>query len=91
MKHLLIITCLFCTLFMVSSCNGTKRATSNSGKVTKGNSKKGGVQFVNSKTLTAVLEEAEKENKLVFLDFYTSWCTPCKMMDEDVFPDKTTV
>jgi thiol:disulfide interchange protein len=73
---------------MVSSCNSSKRATSNSGKVNKGNSSKGGVQFVDSKTLTAVLEQAEKENKLVFVDFYTNWCTPCKMMDEDVFPDR---
>lgn len=89
MKQLLIIACLFSTLFIASSCNGTKRASSKSGKVTNGKSKTGGVQFVDSKTLTAVLEQAERENKLVFVDFYTTWCTPCKLMDEDVFPDKT--
>ncbi|MFR3332328.1 MAG: thioredoxin family protein, partial [Odoribacter splanchnicus] len=28
------------------------------------------------------------ENTLVFIDFYTSWCGPCKMMMKDVFPQK---
>lgn len=31
------------------------------------------------------LEMAKKENKLIFLDAYTSWCGPCKMMAKDVF------
>lgn len=31
------------------------------------------------------LVTAEKENKLIFFDAYTSWCGPCKMMAKDVF------
>lgn len=31
------------------------------------------------------LATAKKENKLIFLDAYTSWCGPCKMMAKDVF------
>ena len=46
------------------------------------------VKFTPSDKLTAVLEIAAGEEKLVFVDFYTTWCLPCKLMDEDVFTDK---
>ena len=32
-----------------------------------------------------VIKKAKKENKLIFVDCYTSWCGPCKMMAKDVF------
>ncbi|GGH01942.1 hypothetical protein GCM10011416_20920 [Polaribacter pacificus] len=31
------------------------------------------------------LKTASKENKLLFIDFYTTWCAPCKEVDELVF------
>lgn len=31
------------------------------------------------------LKTALKENKLLFIDFYTTWCSPCKKLDEIVF------
>lgn len=34
------------------------------------------------------LSAAKKENKLVFVDFFTTWCGPCKMMSNKVFPQK---
>lgn len=34
------------------------------------------------------LEKAKTEDKLVFVDAYTSWCKPCKEMDQKVFPQK---
>lgn len=35
--------------------------------------------------LTAALAEAKLANKLVFVDFVTTWCGPCKEMDQLVY------
>lgn len=43
-----------------------------------------GVQFRHL-TYQQALEQAQKENKLVFMDCYTSWCGPCKNMLDNVF------
>lgn len=32
-----------------------------------------------------ILAKAKKENKIIFLDAYASWCGPCKMMEKNVF------
>ncbi|MRT94666.1 thioredoxin family protein [Ancylomarina sp. 16SWW S1-10-2] len=42
------------------------------------------VEFEHAKW-SKVLKKAKKENKLIFVDCYTSWCGPCKMMTKDVF------
>lgn len=39
-------------------------------------------------TLAATLAKAKEQDKLVFVDVYTSWCGPCKMMSAEVFPQK---
>lgn len=34
------------------------------------------------------VELANQENKLLFLDFYTEWCGPCKKLTAQSFPDE---
>jgi len=40
-----------------------------------------------SKGWANLLSEAKKSDKLIFLDAYTTWCGPCKLMDKKVFSD----
>ena len=37
-------------------------------------------------TFDEALAKAKAENKLVFVDCYTTWCGPCKHMTNEVFP-----
>lgn len=47
-----------------------------------------GIDFNKDKNWAEILALAEKENKLIFVDVYTDWCGPCKVMDKEVFPLK---
>ncbi|MDT0677957.1 thioredoxin family protein [Autumnicola musiva] len=38
--------------------------------------------------LDQAINKAKEENKYIFIDFYTNWCAPCKLMDRDVFPQE---
>lgn len=46
-----------------------------------------GIQFIEA-SWSKALAEAKKQNKLIFLDAYASWCGPCKMLKRNTFPDK---
>lgn len=46
-----------------------------------------GVSFIEG-PLQETLNKAKSENKLVFVDCYTSWCVPCAAMARRIFPDK---
>ena len=35
------------------------------------------------------LERAKSENKLLFVDCYTTWCGPCKILKQYTFRDAT--
>ena len=46
-----------------------------------------GIQFFEP-NLAKALQEAKKQNKLVFIDAYTTWCGPCRMLKQNTFTDK---
>ena len=45
------------------------------------------VQF-QSLTWQQALGKARQENKMIFIDVYTTWCSYCKQMDAHIFPMK---
>jgi thioredoxin-related protein len=68
---------LFAFAPKISSCNTNKT-------VVKAES---GIQFI-EENWSKAKAEAKKQNKLIFLDAYTSWCGPCRMLKQNTFPDK---
>ncbi|GAB3326865.1 hypothetical protein GCM10027299_26530 [Larkinella ripae] len=47
-----------------------------------------GIRFAEA-TWKAHLAKAKAENKIIFLDAYTTWCGPCKMLQKNVFTQKS--
>lgn len=46
-----------------------------------------GIQF-QELSLKDAMAKAKKEHKLIFIDVYTTWCGPCKLLKKNTFPDK---
>jgi thiol-disulfide isomerase/thioredoxin len=51
------------------------------------NSELKGIHFFHG-TFAEALAKAEQEDKLIFMDAFTTWCGPCKRMAASVFPDE---
>ena len=48
-----------------------------------------GIAFLPEGTLFKdAVAKAQQTGKMIFLDCYTSWCGPCKMMTNTVFPQE---
>lgn len=68
---------LLLLLWSVTSLLGSVRAQSQDGQ---------GIVFFKG-SYDEALAEAKKQNKMLFIDFYTTWCGPCRMMSKDIFPN----
>ncbi|MES2774700.1 MAG: thioredoxin fold domain-containing protein [Bacteroidota bacterium] len=45
-----------------------------------------GMHFEHNTSWEKVLAKAKAENKFIFVDAFTTWCGPCKMMSKNIFP-----
>jgi len=46
------------------------------------------IQFKEDLAFATILDQAKKEDKLIFMDCYTTWCGPCKWLVKNVFSDE---
>ena len=47
-----------------------------------------GIKFTEARWAD-VLKQAKAQKKVIFLDAYASWCGPCKMLQKNVFTQKS--
>ncbi len=48
-------------------------------------------QQINWITMDEALAAQKKNPKKIFMDVYTTWCGPCKMLDKNTFSDKAVI
>lgn len=48
-----------------------------------------GIVWTDKLNWQQVKEKAKKENKYIFLDIYTTWCAPCKLMEKQTYISDT--
>ncbi len=48
-------------------------------------------QGINWMTMNEALAAQKKEPKKIFMDVFTTWCGPCKMLDKNTFGDKEVI
>lgn len=79
MKNFVSIFLIFSMVVIVQSCGSTKKISAPSG------THQIGAIYFQDGTFDEVLKKAKQQNKPIFVDFYATWCGPCKMMEKDEF------
>ncbi len=74
MKKTILAVSFVCLIALVYACS-------------RGNVKQ--ISFIknNERTMEQMLDQAKSQKKILFVDVYTTWCGPCKWMDENTFLD----
>lgn len=70
-------------LLLLLSCSGSKKTTSTNDDGNR-------VDFNKDKKIEWAKANATEEDKVIFVDIYTTWCLPCKLMDQEVFTHPST-
>jgi len=83
MKQIITLT-LVAVILCAGGCTKKTKSKTNTTSTRSPN----GIKF-RSGTFSANMDKAKTENKPVFLDFYTTWCAPCKYLDQDVFSHRS--
>jgi thioredoxin-related protein len=84
-RKILFTGLLFFTAIMIFAF--VPHTNVNHADVNSTNEKGDGIKFMEADWNKA-LQEAKKQNKPIFLDAYTSWCGPCRMLKNNTFTDK---
>lgn len=77
----------FSMIFLVG-CKSTQAIKQETASENTNSKPKFAFDFAESEQLMPLLDKAKEESKLVFVDFYTDWCLPCRLMEKDVFMDR---
>jgi thioredoxin-related protein len=75
----LILLSLFVFTFQVARLTGNERPDKNKGR---------GIAWA---TFDQGMELAKKEKKVLVVDFYTDWCSWCKVMDKETYENSEVV
>ena len=92
MKQINLITL---SILLLAACHSNKKipvAPSQKEETSVNPPSAQGIFFEENQSLmlSAILEKAKAEHKLVFVDAYATWCAPCKLMEKEVFPNAAT-
>ena len=84
---------LLLTLFVFASCSKptySSRTKTHRSKTTttKRPATNVLVKFDHSGQMSKAMDKAQSNGKYIFLDFYTDYCPPCKVMDKEVFGNR---
>ncbi|AZS28651.1 thioredoxin family protein [Butyricimonas faecalis] len=59
-----------------------------SSNVLFGQEEQDGIHFMDNQPWQEVLKQAKEQNKMIFMDCYTVWCGPCKVLAKEIFSQK---